>query len=168
MLKKYKKIIIRLDRAYTRCLLLLYILKNRPHRSPLCKRETTVVLEMYAPSRPPKTYSIPSGVAAKPIEKRGEGPEPDGDSAVQALAAALKRCTSLRRPAAGGEGRALRGAGGGRRQARCGRSQSGRSCMLGAGQRRAAWLLGEGGGQGSAAGAVAKQRGPGAGGAGSN
>jgi hypothetical protein len=40
------------------------------------------------------------------MELRGEGPEPDVDSAVQVLAAALKRYTSLRRmPTAGGEGR---------------------------------------------------------------
>jgi hypothetical protein len=37
-----------------------------------------------------------------------------------------------------------------------------RSCALGAGPRRAAWLLGEGGGQGAAAGAGARRRGPGA------
>jgi hypothetical protein len=37
---------------------------------------------------------------------RGEGREPDGDSAVQVLAAALKRYTSLKKTAAGGEGRA--------------------------------------------------------------
>jgi hypothetical protein len=49
---------------------------------------------------------MPSGVAAKPISQRREGPEPDGDSAVQVLAAVLNRYTSLRRlPAAGGEGR---------------------------------------------------------------
>jgi hypothetical protein len=52
---------------------------------------------------------------------RGEGPELEGDSAVQALSAALKRNTSLKRTAAGGEGRALRGGGDGRRAARCGR-----------------------------------------------
>jgi hypothetical protein len=40
------------------------------------------------------------------MRERGEGPEPDGDSAVQLLAAALKRYRSLRLPAAGGEGRA--------------------------------------------------------------
>jgi hypothetical protein len=64
---------------------------------------------------------------------------------------------------------ALRGGGGVRRQARCGRRSaggrgwecpSGCSCVLGAGPRRAAWLLGEGGGQGAAAGAVARRRGP--------
>jgi hypothetical protein len=37
-----------------------------------------------------------------------------------------------------------------------------RSCSLGAGPRRAAGLLGEGGGQGAAAGAVARRQGPGA------
>jgi hypothetical protein len=37
---------------------------------------------------------------------RPEGPEPDGDSAVQVLAAALKRYKSLKWAEAGGEGRA--------------------------------------------------------------
>jgi hypothetical protein len=52
----------------------------------------------------------------------GPCPEgPDGDSAVQALAAGLKRYKSLKGPAAGVEGRSLRGGAvsrGGRQRAR--------------------------------------------------
>jgi hypothetical protein len=40
---------------------------------------------------------MPSGVAAKPMAQRGKGPEPVGDSAVQALAPGLKRYTSFKK-----------------------------------------------------------------------
>jgi hypothetical protein len=46
---------------------------------------------------------MPSGVAAKPMQQRQEGAEPEGDSAVQVLAVALKRYRPLRAPVAGGE-----------------------------------------------------------------
>jgi hypothetical protein len=98
---------------------------------------------------------------------RPEGPEPEGDSAVQALAAGLKRYTSARLPAAGGEGRAhvrlhpharaLRAAAGALwRQARraAGRSQACQarpSCMLGADPGRAPRLPDDAEGQDAAA-----------------
>ena len=101
---------------------------------------------------------------------RGEGPEPEGDSAVQLLAAALKRYTSLREPAAGGEGRArnvrLHAQGRARRAAAgalwpqvrraAGRSQACQarpSCMLGADPGSAPRLPDEAEGQDAAAGA---------------
>jgi hypothetical protein len=49
---------------------------------------------------------MPSGVAAKTMPRRGEGPEPDGDSAVQVFATALKPYMSLNKPVVGGAGRA--------------------------------------------------------------
>jgi hypothetical protein len=94
---------------------------------------------------------------------------PDGDSAVQVLAAGLKRYTSLSKPAAGGEGGAHvrhheqgRAPSGGRRLVAAGQAmaagrsqayQARPSCMLGADPGRAPRLPGEAEGQNAEAGA---------------